>query len=156
MPFNIMVSLASFVFAMVVVFGQGTDGDCKARTASTSTCVQTIYSTCVDTTFTVDRRAYAKNCSSPMIFWDTPMGNMALLFESNILGPYELCLKPYGCTNAFRTTDDGNEVAITWDLFNQVPVCFNNNRTNRPTMKFRFYVEKESQCYGTFIPFFYR
>lgn len=64
-------------------------------------------------------------------------------------------MEPVACTKAYRTLDEGREVSIEWDTFGREPVCFKTERSDRPTMKFRFDAGTQWHCYGTFINFFY-
>ncbi len=118
-------------------------------------CFQTIYSTCNNATFVADRLAYGDHCSNVSLFWDAPLYNMTILFDSHFLKPYEICIQPVACVKAFYTDDDEHEVPIDWGRSSQKPVCFGTQRADRPIMKFRFDAGDYWHCYGTFIRFFY-
>jgi hypothetical protein len=144
------------ISALTVVLGQRTDGDCVAYAGEITSCTQSISSACMNATFIANRLAYSEQCSPISLFWDAPTYNMTILFQSQFLKPYSLCIKPVGCTEAYRTLDDGREIKIEWDSFNREPVCFKTERSDRPTMKFRFDAGSRWHCYGTFINFSYR
>jgi hypothetical protein len=133
-----------------------TEGDCNAPAGSIYDCSQSIYSNCKNATFIADRLAFNKSCSSVSLFWDAPQYNMTILFKSGLSEPYELCIKPVGCTNTSRTLDDGRETSVEWNTFDQEPVCFKSQRSDSSTMKFRFDAGSRWHCYGTFIRFSYR
>ena len=139
-----------------IVFGQRTDGDCVAPAGPIDSCSQYIYSNCKNATFIADRLAYSDQCSPISLFWDAPVYNMTVIFQSHFTKPYDLCIRPTGCTQAFRTLDDGREVVVDWNTFNSEPVCFKNTRNDAPVMRFRFDAGSQWHCYGSFIRFFYR
>ena len=151
-----------FLVALIVaaasnsVFGQRTDGDCVAPAGSIDDCSQFIYSNCKNATFVADRLAYGDQCSPISLFWDAPVYNMTVVFQSNFSKPYDLCIRPVGCTQAYRTVEDGSEVVVDWNTFNNEPVCFKSTRSDAPTMRFRFDAGDRWHCYGSFIRFFYR
>jgi hypothetical protein len=141
--------------ALVVVSCQHRDDDCVAFAGSIESCTQSIGSDCKNATFTANHSAYSDQCVPVSLFWDAPLYNMTILFKSQFMKPYSICIEPVACTKAFRTLDDGREVNIEWGTFSREPVCFKTERSDRPTMKFRFDAGIQWRCYGTFIRFFY-
>jgi hypothetical protein len=81
---------------------------------------------------------------------------MTILFQSHLMKPYSICIKPVGCSQAYRTEENGREVPIKWETFSTEPVCFKTERSDQPTMKFRFDAGDKWRCYGTFINFSYQ
>jgi hypothetical protein len=144
------------ISVLTVVLGQRNDGDCVAPAGSIENCSQSIYSNCKNATFIANRLAYSDQCSPISLFWDAPMYNMTILFRSNLTKSYSICIEPVRCTQACRTLDDGSEVPIEWHTFSTEPVCFKTERSDRPTMKFRFDAGNQWRCYGTFINFSYQ
>jgi hypothetical protein len=126
------------ISTLIVVLSQQHNDDCVAPAGPIENCFQIISSGCKNTTFVAGRLAYSDNCSSISIFWDTPTYNMTILFQSRLMKPYSICMKPAMCTKAYRTLDNGREVPIKWDAFGTESVCFKTERSDRPTMKFQF------------------
>ncbi|CAF3415514.1 unnamed protein product [Rotaria socialis] len=149
---SLLVCLATLSSSLVVLAQRGES--CKAMSSPIYDCSQTIYSDCKNATFVTDRSTFSKNCSQVSLFWDAPLYNMTLLFDSDLIGPYELCLERMMCTTAFLTKNDGSEVEIKWEKFNE-PVCFKSQQ-DIPIMQFRFDAGERWHCYGSFINFFFR
>jgi hypothetical protein len=156
MPFKIFCVTVILLFFLAIVSCQHKDGDCIAFAGSIESCMQTIGSDCKNATFTANHSTYSDQCSSVSLFWDAPLYNMTILFKSQFMKPYSICIEPVGCTKAYRTLDDGREVSIEWETFSREPVCFKTERSDRPTMKFRFDAGIQWRCYGTFINFSYK
>jgi hypothetical protein len=156
MSLNIFYTTAILLSVLVVVSCQDRDDNCTASAGSIESCQQTIGSACKNATFIANRSAYSDQCSPVEIFWDAPLYNMTILFESQFMKPYSFCIEPVSCAKAFRTLDDGREVNIEWQTFSREPVCFATERSDRPTMKFRFDAGTQWRCYGTFIRFFFK
>jgi len=148
-------TLLLVVSASIAVQGQGDNDDCMAVPGPVDECVQFIDTNCENATFITDRLTYTDDCPMFTIFWNAPYYNLTILFESHFLKPYELCVTPVGCTKAFRTTDNGEEVSIGWDPSSLDPICFGTKRNDRPTMKFRFDAQHQTHCLRTFINFHY-
>ena len=151
--FCIALVLLSTIF---LVSSQHQKDDCVAPGGPIESCSQSIYSNCKNATFPANYSSYGDQCSTVSLFWDAPLYNMTILFQSHFLKPYSLCMKPVGCTKAYRTLDDAREVPIEWDSFKSEPVCFKTERSDRPIMKFRFDAGTQWHCYGTFIDFSYK
>ena len=156
MSFKIYFISILLISISIVVRGQRKDDDCEAYARPIESCSQIISSDCNNATFIADRLAYSEECSSVSLFWDAPMYNMTVLFQSHLTKPYSVCIQPVGCVKSYRTLDDGREVQIEWTSFNREPVCFKTERSDRPIMKFRFDAGSVWHCYGTFINFSYR
>lgn len=156
MSFKSLFIIVLLVSVLTIVLGQRNDGNCTASAGDIQECSQTIYSNCKNATFIANRMTYSDQCSEVSLFWDAPMYNMTILFQRNLTKSYSICIKPVGCSKAYRTLDDGHEVSIEWDSFNRQPVCFKTERNDRSTMKFRFDAGSQWRCYGTFINFSYR
>jgi hypothetical protein len=133
--------------------GERSNGDCMVNAGSIDECVQWINTTCDNATFITDRSVYADDCPMFTIFWTAPYYNLTLLVESHLMKPYNLCVTPVGCTKAFRTTEDGQEVPIGWNSSSLDPVCFGTKRSDTPTMNFRFDAQHQTRCMRTFINF---
>ena len=143
------------ICAFISVQGERNEDDCMADPGYVDECVQFINTTCENATFITDRLTYVDVCPMFTIFWTAPYYNLTILFESHLSKPYKLCVTPVGCTKAFHTIPDGQEIPIDWNPSSLDPVCFGTDSTNRPTMKFRFDAQHQSRCQRTFINFHY-
>ena len=156
MSFNRFYTTAILLSVLVTVSCQGRGDNCTAYAGSIESCQQIISSDCKNATFIANRSAYTDQCSSVSIFWDAPLYNMTILFDSQYTKSYSFCIEPVSCAKAFRTLDNGTEVNIDWQSFTREPVCFSTERSDRPIMKFRFDAGTVWHCYGTFIRFFFK
>ena len=145
-----------FISTLTFIRGQHEDHDCKASAGSIENCLQSISSNCENATFIANRSAYSDQCSPMSLFWDAPLYNMTILFQSNLMKTYSICIEPVRCSQAYRTLNDGSEVSMKWNISSKEPDCFKNDYSDQPTMKFRFDAGTQWRCYGTFINFFYR
>jgi hypothetical protein len=104
------------VFVLICAFmsvqGQRKSDDCMADPGLVDDCVQFINTTCENATYITNRLDYIDVCPMFTIFWNEPYYNLTILFESHLLKPYDLCVTPVGCTKAFDTSDDGQEIPI--------------------------------------------
>ena len=112
MLLKIFLTKVVLLSALVAVSCQRQDNDCVASAGSVDSCMQFIYSSCENATFTANRSAYSEQCSPVSLFWDAPVYNMTILFKSQLMKPYSICVEPVGCVKAYRTLDDGREVMI--------------------------------------------
>lgn len=144
------------VYALIIVHGQSSNDDCMVDPGVIDECVQFITTNCTNATFITDWQSYKDACPMFTIFWDAPYYNLTLLLESHLLKPYELCVTPVCCAQAYRTTDDDQEVAVHWNTSSLEPICFGTKRSDRPTMKFRFDAQHQTRCRRTFINFQYK
>ncbi len=143
------------ICASISVQGEHDKDDCMADAGLIDECVQWMNTTCENATFITDRLKYTDDCPMLTIFWNAPYYNLTVLFESHLLKPYDLCVTPVGCTKAFHTTDEGQEIPINWNSSSLDPVCFGTKSSDRPTMKFRFDAQHQTRCMRTFINFHY-
>lgn len=156
------ISFLAFVmtFCLTGALSQRTNGSCIASTGPIENCSQFIYSDCQNATYIIDSQAFSDTCSPVSLFWDAPQYNMTIFFQSPISSTsYSLCLQPTMCVKTYRTTDDGHEVIVDWNTFNNnnnEPVCFPATSKTVSAMKFRFDAGERWHCYGTFIRYFYR
>ena len=151
MSFHINLFVVLIASISISVLGQLSNSDCMVDAEPVQGCFQYIPSSCTNGTFIVALLSHSNNCSNVSLFWGGPMYNLTVLFESQFLDPYELCMSQVMCAKAFRTTEDGSEIPITWNPSSGEPVCFGAPHSGRTIMKFRFDAGSKYHCYGTFI-----
>ena len=89
---------------ILLVSSQHQKDDCVVPVSPIGKCSQDIYSNYKNGTFIANDSSYSygDQCSPVSLFWDAPQDNMTILFLNHFLKPYSLCLKPVGCTKAYR------------------------------------------------------
>ncbi|CAF0769956.1 unnamed protein product [Didymodactylos carnosus] len=88
------------------------------------------------------------------MFWDAPVNNLTITFQTNITTAHQFCLDGASCIDGVLwITDKAEEnISLAWS---SEPRCF-KRKAGETMIKFKFMAGERWHCYGTMINYRYK